>query len=136
MTLPPFATEADVEATWGPLSPEDEAKVRSWLTSASNMLRVIGRNRGIDVDAYIADDELMREAAKDAVVASVRRVLMNPTGIRSRTIQQTATPYAGTETETLDSSLSSARFYFDPTELAWLPFKRSRFGTLRMGVAY
>lgn len=121
MALTPFATADDVIAVWGELSTAEEERVEAWLVIASNNLRLIGRKRGIDVDQYIAGDELLTEAAKNAVVASIRRVLLNPKGLRQRSTTTTDGPFSDTGSETVDSSLSSSEFYFSDNDLSWLP---------------
>lgn len=121
MALAPFALVEDVEAVWGDLTVEDETKVEGWLIVASTNLRLIGRKRGIDVDQYIAGDELLIEAAKNAVVASIRRVLLNPKGLRQRSTTTTDGPFSDTGSETVDTALSSSEFYFSDNDLTWLP---------------
>lgn len=121
MALEPFAQIEDVEAVWGDLTVEEEAKVTAWLVTASNNLRLIGRRRGIDVDQFIAGDELLTQAAKDAVVESIRRRLINPTGIRQRSRTVTDGPFSDTSSETIDSAVSAGGLYFNPSDLEWLP---------------
>ncbi len=133
MALEPFATVEDVEEVWGELTVDEAEKVEGWLNVAFTSLRLIGRRRGVDVDQYIAGDPLLQEAAKNAVVASVRRVLLNPNGLRQRSTTMADGPFSDTGSETLDSSISSSRFYFDDDDLIWLPaLRRQRFGSFRV----
>ena len=136
MALDAFADIADVEAVWGDLSVEETAKVGGWLTVASTNLRLIARKRGVDIDAFIAGDELLTEAAKNAVVASVRRVLLNPKGLRQRSTTTTDGPFSDSGSETVDSALSSSEFYFSGSDLDWLPApprRRLRSFTIKSG---
>lgn len=126
MALTPFADVEDVEAVWGELTVAEEAQVQAWLVTASNNLRLIGQQRGVNVDAYIAGDELLEQAAKDAVVESVRRRLINPDGIRQRSRTVTDGPFSDTAMETVDTALSSGVLYFTDDDLRWLPARRSR----------
>lgn len=121
MARDPFATVEDVEAVWGELTVGEETKVGAWLLIASNKLRLKGRKCGIDVDQFIAGDELLTAAAKDAVVASIRRVLLNPKGLRQRSVTTTDGPFSDTGSETVDAALSSSAIYVADEDLSWLP---------------
>lgn len=137
MALEPFATVEDVEEVWGELTVAESATVDAWLRIASTNLRLKGKKRGIDVDDFIKDDPLLIEAAKNAVVASVRRVLMNPKGLRQRSRTQGDGPFTDTDSETLDSSISASRFYFEDDDLSWLPKKKTRrYGTIHAKSGY
>ena len=120
----PFANSDDVEAVWGELTVAETVTVDAWLLTASNNLRLIGRKRGIDIDAFIRGDEILEQAAKDAVVESVRRRLSNPRAIRQRSTNQGAGPFSNTSSETVDSSAASGLLYFTEGELMWLPLPR------------
>lgn len=133
----PFATSADVEAVWGELTVAETATVDAWLITASNNLRLIGRKRGIDVDKFILGDEVLTQAAKDAVVESVRRRLSNPRAVRQRSINQGAGPFSETSSETVDSSAASGLLYFTDNELIWLPFPpKNRMRTIHAKSGY
>lgn len=120
---PPFADLEDVAETWGELTVDEEARINAWIETASNNLRLVGRKRGIDIDAFIRGDEVLLRAALDAVVESVRRRLSNPRALRQRSINFGAGPFSDTGSETVDSSASSGRLYFTDDELQWLPVK-------------
>lgn len=133
MSLEPFADVSDVEEVWGELTVVEAGTVKGWLAIASTNLRLLGRKYGLDVDQFIAGNELLTEAAKNAVVASVRRVLMNPRGIRQRSLTETDGPFGDTSSETLDSSVSASKFYFDLDDVSWLPKPpRQRLGSFRV----
>lgn len=137
MALNPFASVDEVEAVWGELTVAEEAQVEAWLVTASNNLRLRGAQRGVDVDTFIAGDELLTAAANGAVVESVRRRVSNPRALRQRAVTQAATPYSETESETLDSSASSGLLYFTDEEISWLPKRgKSKFRTLRAKSGY
>ncbi len=121
MALPSFASVNDVSTMWGELTLEEEGRVTAWLATASNNLRLIGRRRGIDIDQYIGGDELLVQAAEDAVVEAVRRRLMNPGGIRQRSFTRVDGPFSDTSSETIDSAVSSGGLYFTAADLEWLP---------------
>lgn len=131
MALTPFAEIEDVVAVWGELTLAEETQVTAWLVTASNNLRLTGKQRGVDVDSFIFGDELLTAAAKDAVVEAVRRRLINPTGVRQRSRTVTDGPFSDTSNETIDSAISAGGLYFTADDLIWLPVvtKRSRFGS-------
>lgn len=134
--MDPFADVPHVEADWGELTVAEATQVTNWLVTASNNLRLIGRKRGVDVDAFIAADPVLVQAAQDAVVACVRRRLMNPSGVRQRSTTTVTGPYTDTTSETIDQAVSSGGLYFTDDDLAWLPTAvRRRFGsfTVRSG---
>lgn len=138
MALQPFATVDEVEAVWGELTVAEEVQVSAWLVTASNNLRLIGQQRGVDVDAFILGDELLEQAAEDAVVESVRRRLMNPDGIRQRSRSIVTGPTSETESETIDTAISSGGLYFNDDDLRWLPAlsRKRRFGVMRAKSGY
>lgn len=121
-----FATVEDVAAVWGDLTVAEEKLVEAWLATASNNLRLIGRRRGINIDDFIAGDEQLTQAAKDTVVESVRRRLMNPDGVRQRSRTVTDGPFSDTTNDTIDSSISSGALTFTDRDLDWLPTPRRR----------
>jgi hypothetical protein len=134
--MDPFADVSDVEADWGDLTVAETAQVATWLATASNSLRLIGRKRGVDVDALIAGDPVLEQAATDAVVSCVRRRLMNPSGVRQRSTTTTSGPYTDSSSETIDSAVSTGGLHFTDDDLVWLPTAvRRRFGsfTVRSG---
>ncbi|MDF2045147.1 Gp19/Gp15/Gp42 family protein [Microbacterium sp. Kw_RZR3] len=121
-----YATVEDVAAAWGDLTLTEEKLVAEWIKTASNNLRIIGRQRGVNVDEVTMMDEFLERAAKDAVVGAVRRRLMNPDGVRQRSRTVTDGPFSDTTNDTIDSSISSGSLSFTDVELAWLPFRRQR----------
>lgn len=135
--LEPFAGPEDVEDVWGELTLDETKLVVSWLGVASTNLRLLGRKRGFDVDNFIASDELLKTAAKNAVVESVRRRLSNPRALRQRSTSPNAGPFGITESETVDATASSGLLYFTDAELDWLPVKkRGGFRTIHAKSGY
>ena len=133
----PFALLEDVIEGWGELTVDEERLVRAWLSTASNNLRLTARKRGIDIDAFIQGEAVLIQAARDAVVESVRRRLTNPRAIRQRSINSGVGPFSDSSTETVDSTASSGLLYFTDMELQWLPFRpRQRFRTLHANSGY
>lgn len=116
MAFAPFATVDDVVAIWGELTQEEESKVEAWIDQASIDLRVIARNRGVDIDALVAADALAAEVAKNAIVRSIKRVLMNPEGWRQKST--TTGPFS--DSGTLDTAISTGLVYIADGDIAGL----------------
>lgn len=128
-SLPSFADVTDVEKVWGELSGDQEERVQAWLDQASNQLRLIGRRRGVDVDALVASDPLVAIVVRDAVVNAVKRVLMNPEGYRQ--MSRTKGPF--TESGTIDTALSTGMIYIADGDIVGLfPAARGRFRSFRV----
>lgn len=133
----PFALLEDVAEAWGELSVDEERLVNSWIETASNNLRLVGRKRGFDIDQFIQGDAVLTRAAHDAVVESVRRRLSNPKAIRQRTFSIGAGNFADSGTETVDSSASSGLLYFTDSELQFLPMRpKQRMKTIHSKSGY
>lgn len=78
----PFATVADVEDRWRPLSDTEATVAGTWLADASDLLRA----RVPTVDARIADASLSLAFVAAVVARAVLRVLRNPDGKISESI--------------------------------------------------
>ncbi|MBF4578955.1 Gp19/Gp15/Gp42 family protein [Frigoribacterium sp. VKM Ac-2530] len=111
--MDPLADPSDVEEVWGDLTVEETRKVEAWIDQASTKLRSMARRRHIDLDSLIAKDALAKNAARDAVVNAVRRVLLNPKALR----QSSSTTGPFTESGTIDTSASSGAIYIAATDV-------------------
>lgn len=95
MALQPFATVEQLEAFWKGLSDAEETRAESLLTLASNRLRVIGENLGVDVDAKKAASEAYSSALEWVVMEATKRAMLTPTNSPpADSISQTAGPYS------------------------------------------
>lgn len=129
MAFAPFATADDVIAIWGELTQDEQDRVEAWIDQASIDLRVIARNRGVDIDALVASDELAAEVAKNAVVRSIKRVLMNPEGWRQKST--TTGPFS--DSGTLDTAISSGLVYIADSDIVGLfPRRRATIRSFRL----
>lgn len=127
--LTPFATSEDVAAVWGELTTDQETLVEAWLAQASNQVRMIARQRNVDVDSLLTGDPLAAVLVRDAVVNAVKRVLMNPEGYRQ--LSRTKGPF--TESGTIDTALSTGMIYIAAADIAGLfPAPRGRFRSFRV----
>ncbi|WP_163275334.1 Gp19/Gp15/Gp42 family protein [Cellulomonas iranensis] len=134
--LKPFAQPADIVSVWRPLTSEEHKTALGLLLTASNQLRLIGRERRVDVDELIAGDELLAAAAQTAVVNAAIRVLKNPDSLRQYQRSETTGPFTESEGGTYDNTVSAGVLYIDPADLLGLVpvvVDRGLVGTIRLG---
>ncbi len=118
-TTPAFATIADLEAFWRPLTVEEQARATDLLTIASARLRVIATENGKDIDELIASDSTNNysEVVKWVVMEAVKRALQTPVdAMPVDTYSQTAGPYS----ENYKYTNPSGDLWFKKKELAEL----------------
>jgi len=129
-----FATVADLAGVWK--YPEDEEVAATVLTAASNLLRLIARNNGIDLDEKIEveDDWLIRENIKNIICDAARRTLAAPSDIIPDASQYSmaASPYS--QSISIGGG-NAATIYFKTKELQLLGISsisgKSSIGILR-----
>ena len=103
-----LATVADVEARWRSLSASEETVATALLDDAS----AIVRSRVSDVDDRIADSDVYEALVVGIVAGMVLRVIRNPEGKRSETIDD----YSYTR----DDATKSGLLYLSDEEAALL----------------
>lgn len=132
--LTPFATVDELRAFCGAdVDTDDTARIESLLIYASNYLRQIARNNGVDIDVEVDNDELTASTVKSIVMASVKRALNTPANAPAAgSWAQAATPYSQTIS---NFENPGGDIYFKNNELKLLGFssigKSSQFGILR-----
>ena len=116
-----FATVADLEAAWKPLTADEEARAEVLLLQASNYLRQIAMNNGRDIDDnVIADPSGVYGAnVKMVVTSAVQRSIASPVDMMPDASQwsQSASPYS--ESMSFMGNVSST-LYFKDKELKLL----------------
>lgn len=116
-----FATVADLEAAWKPLTADEEARAEVLLLQASNYLRQIAMNNGRDVDDNIIADPTGVYGAnvKMVVTSAVQRSIASPVDMVPDASQwsQSASPYS--ESMSFMGNVSST-LYFKDKELKLL----------------
>lgn len=113
--LTAFATVAQLEAFWKPLSGAEETRATSLLLLASNRLRVIGEQVDIDVDARAEESEAYASNLAWVVMEATKRAMLTPTDLPPvDTWQQTAGPYS----ENIKYSNPSGDLWFKKSELS------------------
>lgn len=116
-----FATVAELEAAWKPLTADEQARAKVLLLQASNYLRQIAMNNGKDIDDnIIADPTGVYEAnVKMVVTSAVQRSIASPVDMMPDATQwsQSASPYS--ESMSFSGNVS-ATLYFKEKELKLL----------------
>lgn len=97
--LTPFATVDDLQAFWKTLNEAETARATTLLLLASNRLRQVANDLGIDLDAKVAGDDTASQVYKAnvqwVVMEAVKRAMLVPTDAApANSIQQTAGPYS------------------------------------------
>lgn len=116
-----FATVADLEAAWKPLTADEEARAEVLLLQASNYLRQIAINNGRDIDDNIIADPsgVYGANVKMVVTSAVQRSIASPVDMMPDASQwsQSASPYS--ESMSFMGNVSST-LYFKDKELKLL----------------
>jgi hypothetical protein len=105
-----FAVAADVAAVWRPLTAAETEVAGTLVTYASALLRSLVPN----IDQRITDGDLDGALARLAVVQMVKRVLINPEGVRSES--ETTGPFS--ESKTWDVGRAVGRLSVTAEDLA------------------
>jgi hypothetical protein len=117
MALDPFATLAQLELFWKDVPDADEPRAENLLVLASNRLRLIGEDVGVDMDAKVAASEAYASTASWVVMEAVKRAMLTPTDQAPvDTYSQTAGPYS----ENYKYTNPSGDLWFKKTELSAL----------------
>lgn len=116
-----FASVADLEAAWKPLTADEEARAEVLLLQASNYLRQIAINNGRDIDDNIIADPsgVYGANVKMVVTSAVQRSIASPVDMMPDASQwsQSASPYS--ESMSFTGNVSST-LYFKDKELKLL----------------
>ena len=117
MALDPYADLAQLEAFWKDVPDADEGRATILLELASNRLRLIGTDIGVDTDAKVAASEAYETTIRWVVMESVKRAINTPTDQPPvETWAQTAGPYS----ENYKYSNPGGDIYFKKSELSSL----------------
>lgn len=116
-----FATVADLEAAWKPLTADEADRAEVLLLQASNYLRQIAINNGRDIDDNIIADPsgVYGANVKMVVTSAVQRSIASPVDMMPDASQwsQSASPYS--ESMSFTGNASST-LYFKDKELKLL----------------
>ena len=116
-----FATVADLEAAWKPLTADEKARAEVLLLQASNYLRQIAMNNSKDLDDNIIADPsgVYGANVKMVVTSAVQRSIASPVDMMpdASSFSQSASPYS--ESMSFTGNVSST-LYFKDKELKLL----------------
>lgn len=115
--MTPFATLAQFETFWKDIADADEPRAEMLLELASNRLRMIGEDVGINVDDKVAASAAYASTAQWVVMEAAKRAMLTPIDLPPvDTFQQTAGPYS----ENIKYSNPSGDLWFKKSELSSL----------------
>lgn len=91
----PFASRQELQSFWRPLDTAETQRADILLVLASDRLRLIARQSGVDLDETVAEDQVYNQSVKFIVLEAVKRALQTPQNIPPvNNYQQTAGPYS------------------------------------------
>ena len=127
-----YATIEDMGNLWRALTATELARAPHLLEVASDTLRQMAQNRGLNLDSMLYNGEIYESVLKDVVVAAVGRVLRaSTTGEPVSQVTQSALGYSVSGTYL---NPQGGMFFYD-NELARLGLgKKQRLGRIEMYV--
>lgn len=125
-----FATIEDMANLWRALTETELARAPHLLEVASDTLRQMAQNRGLNLDSMLYNGEIYESVLKDVVVAAVGRALRaSTTGEPVSQVTQSALGYSVSGTFL---NPQGGMFFYD-NELARLGLgKRQKLGRIEM----
>lgn len=120
MALEPYATKADLAAFWRPLTASEQSRADTILPLASNRLRLVAENLGINLDEKVNNSEIYKSNVQYVVMEATKRALLTPVDAPpANSVQQTAGPYS----ENITFTNPSGDLWFKNDEYALLGLK-------------
>ena len=115
--MEPFATVEQLEAYWRTLTEDETSRAEVMLPLASDRLRLMGEDVGVDVDAKVAASPAYASTIRWVVMEAVKRALQTPIDAKPvDSYSQTAGPYS----ENYKFTNPSGDLWFKKSELAAL----------------
>lgn len=124
-----FATIADVEALWRPLSTTEEARAEALLPVISDSLREEASKVGKDLDEMLGDDPTLVNVAKSVTVDVLGRTLMTSTDSEPMT---QLTESAGGYSVSGSFLVPGGGLFIKKSELARLGLRRQIIGVINL----
>lgn len=122
-----YATLQDVTALWRTLTPEEEQRCESLLTTVSASLRMEASKVGKNLDEMVSDDDDLKEVAKSVTVDVVARTLMTSTNAEPMTqMAESALGYSVSGTYLVPGG----GLFIKKSELARLGLRRQKCGVI------
>ena len=129
MATESYATVADVEALWRPLTASEYERTEALLPIVSDSLRQEAKNIGRDLDQMIADGDVLTSVVKSVTVDVVARALMTPTNeVPMSQMSQSALGYSVSGT----FLVPGGGLFIKKSELARLGLRRQRIGVIEL----
>lgn len=129
MATESYATVADVEALWRPLTASEYERTEALLPIVSDSLRQEAKNIGRDLDQMIADGDVLTSVVKSVTVDVVARALMTPTNEAPMSqMSQSALGYSVSGT----FLVPGGGLFIKKSELARLGLRRQRIGVIEL----
>lgn len=117
MALTPFATVADLEGFWRPMTDAEKSRANTLLPLASNRLRLKAENLGWSLDDKVNSSEIYKSNVQYVVMEATKRAILTPVDAPpANSVQQTAGPYS----ENIVYTNPSGDLWFKNAELAEL----------------
>jgi hypothetical protein len=116
-----FADYTDVQGIWRTLTDDEIIRVTARIAEASQMVRdEVPLVNGLDVDERILAGTLSAATVRNVVVSMVERVVVPARFVR----QESSTVDDGSESRTIDASVSSGEMFISSNELRRLMGRR------------
>ena len=129
MATESYATIAEVEALWRPLTASEYERTEALLPIVSDSLRQEAKNIGRDLDQMIADGDVLTSVVKSVTVDVVARALMTPTNEAPMSqMSQSALGYSVSGT----FLVPGGGLFIKKSELARLGLRRQRIGVIEL----
>lgn len=91
----PYANDEDLALFWKPLTGSDKTRANDLLKRASNRLRIIAENVGVDIDGKVNSSPAYFSTVQWVVMEATKRAMLTPIDAPpANSIQQTAGPYS------------------------------------------
>lgn len=124
-----FATINDVITLYRALSEDEMIKAEALIPVVSNRLRQYADNVGKDLDALVAEDEVLADVARSVTVDVVARNLQTPTtGAPMTQMSQSAIGYSVSGT----FLVPGGGIFIKNAELKLLGLLKQRYGVIEM----
>ena len=122
-----FATIADIETLWRPLSVDETARATALLPIVSDSLRTEAKKVNKDLDAMVAADSALASVAKSVTVDVVARTLMTSTDQEPMNqFSESAMGYSVSGTYLVPGG----GLFIKKSELSRLGLRRQRYGVI------
>ena len=122
-----FASVADAEAFWRPMSTEEQTRAAYLLPVISDVLRQEANHVGKDLDDMLLSGEIIENVVKSVTVDILARMMVTPTDdVPMTQMTQSALGYSVTGTYLVPGG----GLFVKRAELARLGLRRQRYGVI------